>query len=54
MAEAYTGTGDDGADGDKVAASAARRAYAASGATDDPKAQSVLQEQQDNQGQAAL
>ena len=53
-AEAYTGTSDEGADGNKVAASTARRAYAASGANDDPKARSVLQEQQDNQSQAVL
>jgi hypothetical protein len=53
-AEAHTGAGDEGADGNEVAARAARHAYAASGAADDPKARSVLQEQQDNQGQAVL
>ncbi len=37
-AEAHTGAGDEGADGNKVAVSAARRVYAASGAADNPKA----------------
>ena len=53
-AEANTRACDKGSVGEEAAASAALRAYTASGFTSNLKARSVLQEQQDNQGQTVL